>query len=404
MEDKKESYIIMFKPKDKRKDKKSDKTEIFASVTKSDLNFVEPRNKMRIATIPDEEISFDINQYQAPILTASLTKNQVTSLKKHDDIVSVEPDGKVYALGGFEIEGQPSLSASETVPYGIDAVKAPLAWDITKGKGIKVAVVDTGIDYTHPDLKTNYRGGISFVPTETDPKDHNRHGSHVAGTIAASMNGFGVIGVAPSAYLYAVKVLGSAGQGNWSWLIAGLDWCITNKMQVANMSLGSPTAAPTAVESICNLAWENGLILVAAAGNEGTQKPVGYPAKYKSVIAVSAIDSSNVIAPFSCTGPEVEVCAPGVNITSTVPGGGYSSLSGTSMASPHVAGVAALALSTHRWPLGGVPQNVAIRRLLAATSDNLGIPGRDKVFGFGRVDAEESAFSMDIPPTLPGIP
>lgn len=403
MEDKKESYIIMFKPKDKRKDKKSDKTEIFASVTKSDLNFVEPRNKMRIATIPDEAISFDINQYQAPILTASLTKNQVTSLKKHDDIVSVEPDGTVYALGVFEIEGQPSLSASETVPYGIDAVKAPLAWDITKGKGIKVAVVDTGIDYTHPDLK-NYRGGISFVPTETDPKDHNRHGSHVAGTIAASMNDFGVIGVAPSAYLYAVKVLGSAGQGNWSWLIAGLDWCITNKMQVVNMSLGSPTAAPTAVESICNLAWENGLILVAAAGNEGTQKPVGYPAKYNSVIAVSAIDSSNVIAPFSCTGPEVEVCAPGVNITSTVPGGGYSSLSGTSMATPHVAGVAALALSTHRWPLGGVPQNVAIRRLLAATCDNLGIPGRDKVFGFGRADAEEAAFSMDIPPTLPGIP
>ena len=145
---------------------------------------------------------------------------------------------------------------------------------------------------------------------------------------------------------------------------------------------------------------------MAAAGNTGsTGNPgVGFPASYPSVIAVSAIDSANVIAPFSSRGPKVELCAPGVNIPSTLPGNTYGTLSGTSMACPHVTGAAALALSSHRWPPAGMTQNVANRRLLAATTDNLGIPGRDELFGFGRVDAEEAAFSFSVPPAIPGLP
>ncbi len=393
------SYIITFKPKEKRADKKTDKTDILRSLIRSEVSVVDTATVLRMpTTIPPENLALDVNEYTAPIIAASLTKAEAASIRKDPNVHSIEEDSSCYALAA--IEGQPSALA-ETIPWGIACIKAPRAWDVTKGKGVKVAVVDTGIDYTHPDLSPNYRGGVSFVPTETDPRDHNRHGTHVAGTIGAVINGSGVIGVAPSAYLYSVKVLNSSGSGQFSWVIAGIYWCIKNGIRVLNMSLGG-TAAPTALQTMCDLAWNSGLILVAAAGNSGGA--VGFPASYSSVIAVSAIDSANLIAGFSSRGPKIELCAPGVNILSTMPGNAYGILSGTSMASPHVTGVAALALSSHRWAPAGVAHNVAIRRLLAKTADNLGIPGRDPLYGFGRVDAEEAAFSFAVPPAIPGIP
>jgi subtilisin len=394
------SYIVTFKAKNKRTDKKSDKQDIFSSAIKSPVHFVEAASALRLpAHVPKENIAFDINEYEAPIITAKLTEDDVASLKKDPNVAAIEPDGKCYALP--IIEGQPSLT-DETIPWGIDRIKASQAWDITKGKGIKVAVCDTGIDYTHPNLSPNYRGGISFVPSETDPKDYNRHGTHVAGTIGAAMIGSGVIGVAPSAYLYAVKVLGSDGSGQFSWIIAGINWCIKNGIQVLNMSLGSPSPAPSALERMFDLAWSKGLILVVAAGNDGGD--VNFPARYQSAIAVSAIDSDNVIAEFSSRGPKVELCAPGVDVLSTLPGNKYGTLSGTSMATPHVTGAVALALSSHRWAPSDIAQNIAIRRLLALTADNLGIPDRNEQYGFGRVDAEEATFRLEVPTSVSGIP
>ena len=407
MEDK-ESYIIVFKRKEKRADKKADKQEILEKAIKTRVEFLDAGTLHTMPHRPDAtRVGLDINEYEAPILVASLNKEDVSTLKKDPNVASVEKDAReVYPY--YTVEGQQGMvvAAAETVPWGVDRIRAPLAWDITKGKGIKVAVVDTGIDFTHPDIVPNYKDGISFVPSETSPRDFNRHGTHVAGTIAAAMNDFGVIGVAPSAYLYAVKVLPASGPGNWSWLIAGLEWCINNGIQVVNMSLGG-SSAPTALQTICDLAWNRGLILVAAAGNadgRDTDDTVGFPANYKSVIAVSNITNADTLSPSSSRGPKVELCAPGTNILSTVPGGGFSNLTGTSMASPHVAGAAALALSTHRWPPSGLPSNSAIRRLLALSADNLGVPGRDRLFGFGRVDAEEAAFSLSVPASVPGIP
>jgi subtilisin len=208
--------------------------------------------------------------------------------------------------------------------------------------------------------------------------------------------------VAPLASLYAVKVLDQNGSGQFSWIIAGIDWCIQNGMHVVSMSLGGPSA-PTALETMCNTAWSKGLLLVAAAGNSGLRNPVppadsnvGFPAKYQNVIAVSAIDSSNVIAPFSSTGPEVDLCAPGVDVLSDKLGGGTTTMSGTSMACPHVAGVAALAWGSHRFST-----NDEIWNLLAFTVDNLGLPDWDLLFGYGRVNALAAAAAMVPPPVMP---
>jgi subtilisin len=402
------SMIVIFKAKDKRAEKRKDKIEILSGVLKRALHTVRGGAVAAGAAMPravdPDSVAFDVDRFEAPIVTARMSDKEVAALKKDPNIEAVEEDGTMYALGDdtahLLVEGQPAVLA-ETVPTGIAQIKAPAAWDTTRGKGIKVAVLDTGIDFNHPDLAANYKGGVSFVSGESSPMDFNRHGTHCAGTIAAALNGQGVVGVAPAAYLYAVKVLAANGSGAWSNLISGLDWCISNGIHIASMSLGADSA-PSAVGTMCDIAWRNGVLLVAAAGNSGG--PVGFPAKYPSVIAVSAIDSANSIASFSCRGPEVELCAPGVGVLSTIPGGRYGSLSGTSMACPHVSGAAALAWSSHRYPPAGLAQNVVIRRLLAWTSDNLGVAGRDNLFGFGRVDAEQAAFELRVPPAIAGIP
>jgi subtilisin len=393
------SVIITFKPKDKRPDKAKDKLEIVKAAIKSKPHFVDAGMMARGASLPPglpaEMIGYDVNQYEAPIVTAHLTKAEIDALKNNPNVEAVENDGPVYALQqSLVVEGQPSPQA-ETIPVGVAQIKAPLAWDCSRGKGVKVAVLDTGIDNTHPDLAANYKGGVSFVPGET-PMDGNSHGTHCAGTIAAAINEVGVVGVAPAASLYAVKVLANNGSGQWSWLIAGIDWCINNKMHILSMSLGGG-GAPSALETMCNTAFNKGLLLVAAAGNSGpAMGTVGFPGKYKNVIAVSAIDSSNVIATFSSRGPEVELCAPGVNVLSTVPGGGYGTKSGTSMACPHTSGAAAVVWGSHRFA-----NNVAIWNLLASAADNLGNPGWDPLYGYGRVDVDQAAAEFVVPPAMP---
>lgn len=388
--------IVTFKRKDKRSTK-ADKQEIALEAIKSDVNFFSAADFGRgpspvPSDLPSEAVGYDVNRYHAPILMASLTDKEIAALKENKDIASVEDDGIMYALdsptAGPVLEGAPTILA-ETIPVGVNQVKAPDGWGASQGLAIKVFILDTGIDSNHPDLVANLKAGQSFVTTESSTEDYNGHGTHCAGTVAAAQNGFGVVGVAPYAYLHPVKVLNAGGSGSWSWLIAGIDWVMQKKgIRIISMSLGG--SAPSAVKTICDSAYDDGILLIAAAGNSGPAgNTVGDPARYDSVVAVSAIDSSNLIAAFSSRGPQVEIAAPGVNVLSTTRGGGYGWMSGTSMACPHVAGAAAMAWGSHR-----TANNEQIRKLLQLTAFNLGAPGRDELYGFGRVNAQSAAVWM----------
>jgi len=256
------------------------------------------------------------------------------------------------------------------------------------GAGVKVAVVDTGIDCGHPDLAPNCVYGANFAAKGNKLAfDDHGHGTHVAGIIAARDNGFGVIGVAPEAKLYAVKVLDENGSGAWSAVASGIVWAVKNGMNVINMSLGGSSSSQAVADAV-QAASEAGILVVSAAGNSGCCDTVLYPAKLPGSMAVAAVDANDERASFSSTGPEVDVAAPGVDILSTVPTGtcklcdpsGYRSLSGTSMATPHVSGAGALLMSR------GLT-NVQAWTQLSGTAKDLGFPGFDLLYGWGRVDA-----------------
>lgn len=287
------------------------------------------------------------------------------------------------------VNDQPTVqAATDVILWNIRIIYANYAWRYSTGRGVRVAVVDTGIEPRHPDLRV--AGGVSYVPGVASWRDDNSHGTHVAGTIAALRNGLGIVGVAPHAQLYAVKVLNSSGSGYLSWILNGLVWCYHRRMHVVNLSLGSLASSHRlndynmAYEQTGRLLRRRGILCVAAAGNSGhTSRPyVGNPARCPSYMAVAAIDSRRRRAYFSCYGPQVEIAAPGVNIISTIPGGRYGSKSGTSMAAPHVTGVAAMVKSRHpSW------HGDRIRVHLWRTALDLGVPGRDWLYGYGQVNA-----------------
>ncbi|MBI4351110.1 MAG: S8 family peptidase [Elusimicrobia bacterium] len=275
-------------------------------------------------------------------------------------------------------ELRPAADPAETeIPWGVKRVNAAGAWSTNTGKGVKVAVVDTGVDFKHPDLAPNYKGGWNAIISTAAPLDDHGHGSHVSGTVAAVKDLKGVVGVAPSVDLYGVKVLDKNGSGQYSWVVAGIEWAVLNGMKVINMSLGG-SSGTEALRQIMIKSKEMGVAVVCAAGNSGGS--VGFPAKYPEAIAVSASDSADRIASFSSRGPEVAVIAPGVNVYSVRKGGGYTTMSGTSMACPHVAGLAALAVGA------GAQGSDAVRAALKAAATPL--PGLTPVQqGAGLVDA-----------------
>lgn len=271
----------------------------------------------------------------------------------------------------------PAITRDEKeIPWGVRRVNAAGVWNTTMGEGVKVAIIDTGMDFKHPDLAAHYAGGYNAVSTSTLPMDDHGHGTHVSGTIGAAWNNNGVVGVAPMARLYAVKVLDANGSGSYSNVVDGIQWAADHGIQVINMSLGGTSGTP-ALQAAMAAADKAGVTIVCAAGNNSGA--VNYPAKYPQAIAVSAADSSDRLASFSSRGPEVAVIAPGVNIVSDKKGGGLATMSGTSMASPHVAGLAAIAIA------GGADTPAKVRAALKKAASSIGLKPTEE--GAGMVDA-----------------
>lgn len=283
--------------------------------------------------IADEEVIHEFNL--ARIIECELTDERVDDLKRFSNVLYVERDIPVYAY-------------QQEIPYGVSQVQTQQAHqEGYTGGGVKLGIVDTGIDASHEDL--NVADGFSVFQSgeDSDPyHDGSGHGTHVAGTAAALDNGTGVVGVAPDASLYAIKVLDSSGSGSSAGVVRGVEWAIQNEMDVINMSLGSSEPSRAIQDAVDTAYDEYDILVVAAAGNEGnadgTGNTVGYPAQHDSVLAVAATDQNDLRAPFSSTGPGVDISAPGASILSTVPGNGYDRLNGTSMAAPHVAGAGAV--------------------------------------------------------------
>lgn len=242
----------------------------------------------------------------------------------------------------------PFLLEGERVDWGLKELNIPDIWKFTRGAGVKVGVIDTGADLTHPDLFLGIEASADFTGKGT-AQDGDGHGTHCAGIIGARAQGIGVVGVAPECELYIAKGLGDDGSGNFYAIAAGVRWCIAQKVDIISMSLGAPCGDENLHNAIKE-AVNAGIAVFCAAGNEGHggTDEVGYPGRYDEVVAVGAIDSSMGMSYFSSVGPQVDILAPGGQIYSTYKNGGYATLSGTSMATPFVAGVAALALAKSR--------------------------------------------------------
>ena len=267
----------------------------------------------------------------------------------------------------FVVENEFTAEQVKEIPAGVAMIKAPEFWKKgNKGKGIKIAIIDTGCDINHQDLKGRIIGTKNFTTDDNGPNnivtDYSGHGTHVAGTISAIENENGVVGVAPEADLLILKALaGSQGKGSYEWIINAINYATECKVDIISMSLGGPENVPKMHEAI-KKAVNNNILVVCAAGNIdlrrvpgdplGNKDEFGYPGAYNEVISVGAIDYTRHTAEFTYSNKEVDLVAPGVNVLSTTPNNTYKSFSGTSMATPHVSGALALIINWARKDFG----------------------------------------------------
>jgi subtilisin family serine protease len=327
-----------------------------------------------------------VNPHRSVVVARGGTAAQVAArLQRDPRVASVVPDAVGRATDWPEDPAAvPTDELWDKWQGDMRRIGMPSAWSITTGStDVVVAILDTGYDRTHEDLESvpltsrrNIRNGTRNVT------DGYGHGTHVAGTIAAATNnGLGVASMAPGVTLMPVKVLDSNGQGYWSDFLDGVDWAVAHGADIVNMSLGS-YLSPTQIanwQPTFTAAWEAGTMVVAAAGNNDNST-LFYPASFANVLSVSATTNDDVKASFSSFGSAVDVSAPGSFIASTYRNNTYYAMSGTSMATPHVAGLAALIRSLHP---EFTPREV--ETAIKATALDLGNAGWDKYFGHGRI-------------------
>lgn len=336
-----------------------------------------------------------------PAVAASVTPEVRLLIAAQPSVAYVEEDKEVRASAVTVAQAGDPYGAEADRSWGVAQIGAAREHERgNTGRGVRVGIVDSGMDYTHPDLRDNYAGGYDFVNNDPDPMDDLGHGTFVAGTLGAKRDGAGAVGVAPEARLYALKILNAAGRGFVSDAIAALQWCRDNNIQITNHSYEATEDLGTTFENAFERSASAGATHFAAAGNSGGsddgRSRVTYPARYLAVAAVGATDRSDQRIWFSSTGPEVELAAPGAGAYTPMMGGGYGYPSGTSMACPHAAGAAALIIAA-----GGINP----RGTLGTTAKDMGPQGRDQEYGYGviRVGEEAGPPPPPPPPPPPGV-
>merc|ERR1719412_2851579 len=333
----------------------------------------------------------NVNIEKAGIIGATVSMDELEDLKKNHNVEHVEIDYPQYALD--DTAGYVRKLAEET-PYGINMVLEDMDFwkklDPPTGS-IKVCVADTGYDLGHVDLPTgnDVTGSDSSSNGSWDSDGHG-HGTHCSGTVAGlGANSKGVVGVIPDNMdgkfqLVIGKALSDSGSGSSSGVLGAVQSCVDNGAKVISLSLGGGGYSSTTDEFYSNLYENEDILFVAAAGNGGSSSKL-YPASYPALMSVAAIDSNQNKASFSQYNDQVEISAPGVSVKSSLPNYKYASWSGTSMATPHVAGVAGLL-----WMYFPECKNYQIRNVLAATAEDLGDGGCDTKYGHGLVQAKKA--------------
>lgn len=276
------------------------------------------------------------------------------------------------------------VGLSQTMDWGLEVFGIPAVWKSSRGKGAKVAVLDTGVDLNHPDLQGQILDAKDFTGSPSGPQDVNGHGTHCSGIIAALDNSLGVIGVAPECKILAGKVLGDHGSGSGRQIAAGVHWAVDMGAHIISMSLGSSSPDQAIYEAL-KYAISKGLYVIVAAGNEGPSlDTVGYPAKFPEMIAVGSVDRQKKVSNFSSRGRQVDIVAPGDQILSTYPVRGYAKLSGTSMATPFVSGSVALMVATAQRPAS----QAELLKMICETAVDVGPEGLDPSYGYGLLNPD----------------
>lgn len=290
-----------------------------------------------------------------------------------------------FKINDYTLIETKSAQNTEYIDYGVKLVGAPLEWKETMGEGIKVGIIDTGVCYTHPDLRNRIKDAANFTSEDKGGVcDYVGHGTHVAGIVGAERNGSGVVGVAPKVDLYIAKAFDKRGKTTYPSVERSLAWLIDKGVDVINMSFSSPNANRRYADAI-RAVKRHGITMICAAGNEGAKEgnTMGYPASFGETIAVSAVDINKHIADFNSKGSAAEIAAAGINIFSTYLNDGYATLSGTSMATPIITGAVAILQAKGLMRYGRKLTPDEIRLLLNIYTEDLSGFGKDDRYGYG---------------------
>jgi subtilisin family serine protease len=329
------------------------------------------------------------NKHRAVVVARAGRADEVAGRLRSDPRVASVVADAIGSVADWPQDAPPDDQYYASSQKDFPLIGVPAAWPLSTGSSkVIVAVLDTGVQKTHPDLvDLTFVSSWNTRTNTTNVRDFYGHGTHVVGTIAArANNAVGVAGLAPGVTIMPVKVMDDNGQGYWSDFLEGVDWARTHGASIVNLSLGGTLSASQAAafQPTFDAAYNAGVLVVAAAGNNNRNEAF-YPASFNHVVSVAATTNSDAKASFSNYGPNVDLSAPGVSIMSTYPGSLYKLMSGTSMATPHVVGLAALIRSYH--PGYTVDE---VERAMELNAVDLGTVGRDDYFGFGRIQVDQA--------------